>query len=288
MRLQQGFAEDAIMSADKGEVKVIVASGRVKLTEEKPEQYKVSTEIDGFKFPPSGRFFSKGKEDILEILKTASDNGYEMILRYEKVRKKEIDNNIPIEELTVDMGKARDSIFKAFAGIYNIQKNEWISFGEINPSDDTEALKQVVKSALAGSRENLNSNSFFGTEEGSKEVNNQCSSNIIYGNMNEEDRLSYLLKAFFFVKSCEDKYGMNIKSNAARAKVAEELISLVDNAYKFVEKEESVNYNSFRYKYLYEAMIKYEEVMENLNEENLSNMKIWKANFAKLIGELNK
>lgn len=288
MRLQQGFAEDAIMSADKGEVKVIVASGRVKLTEEKPEQYKVSTEIDGFKFPPSGRFFSKGKEDILEILKTASDNGYEMILRYEKVRKKEVDNNVPIEKLTANMDKARESIFKAFTGIYNVQKNEWISFGEINPSNDTATLRQVVQDALAGSRESLNSDSFFGTEEGSKEVNNQCSSNIIYGNMNEEDRLSYLLKAFFFVKSCEYKYGMNIKSNAARAKVAEELISLVDNAYKFVEKEESVNYNSFRYKYLYEAMIKYEEVMENLNEENLSNMKIWKANFAKLIGELNK
>lgn len=287
MRLQNGFAEDTIVSSTKGEVRVIVCCGKVELEEEKPGQYKVISNIDGFKYPPSGRFFSKGKEDILKILESANDNGYDMILRFEKVRKKGVDNNIPIEQLVADMGTAKENIFKTFTGIYNIKEDKWIAFGEVDPSNDTDMLNNVVKGAISGSRESITEDSFFGGGESNQEEVNTRVTNYVEDK--GRDRRTYLAKAFLFVKKCEDKYGFSLKDNEARIKIADELVGIIDNAYKFISGDAgNINYNSYKYEELCEFLIKYEELVDNLNKERLANFKDWRNEFAKLIGSLNK
>lgn len=287
MRLQHGFAEETVMTPNKGEIKLAVACGRVELVEEKPEQFKVVTNVDGFKFPPGGRFFSRGNEDILKILRTASENGYDMILRYERVRKKEVSNDIPIEELIVDMSTAQKSIFKSFAGIYNVKDGRWISFGESNPEEDPETIKQVVNNAVSGSRSDLTADSFFNSNN-SEEVANTDTGTIQQSSMlvNDKDKkLQYLSELFFLIRNNEDKHSFSINSNYARVKLAKELLNLLDNAYKFITKEEVVNYNSFKYEQLFSILVRYEDTISPLNKENISNFKEWYNDFSRLIGE---
>lgn len=274
--LEHSFARDTFKTESKGEVMVMVTCGKVKVENTgKNNIWKVKTQTNISKYSTGGTFFTGGYEDILNVLQTAQEQDKEVICRYEKVRKEDIDKDIPIADLTVDQMTAKENIYLVFSGIYDVNNGKWILTGQAvtNPDNDTENLKNAVHQALNGIREQVDTESFFAKP--SKETTNGENNNVNIVNNTDTTRNknSYLLDLVFFVKECETKYDFNFKDNNIRFKVANDILQIIDASYKIIYDDAEVNYSSELYNDLYENFIRYETLFEQLTKENIQNMK---------------
>lgn len=273
--LEHSFARDTFKTESKGEVVVMVTCGKVKVENTgKNNIWKVKTQTNISKYSTGGTFFTGGYEDILHVLQTAQEQNYEVICRYEKVRKEDIDKDIPIADLTVDQMTAKENIYLVFSGIYDVNNEKWVLTGQAatNPDNDTENLKNAVHQALNGIREQVNTESFFANPNEKVEVENN-SKNTINNTNTGRDKNSYLLDLMFFVKECETKYDFNFKDNNIRFKIANDILQIIDASYKVLHDKEEIDYSSLLYNDLYENFIRYETLFEQLTKENIQNMK---------------
>lgn len=130
------------------ETKTNVAIGRIATVENSGKNnLKVVMKVAGAKYDFSG--FVNDNTPVAKLIKQAKEEDLVICARFEKKRKKNVDPNLPIDEITKDSFIAKENIVNIVAGVYNFNSKEWILSSDAvsNPAEDPEYVKNELASA---------------------------------------------------------------------------------------------------------------------------------------------
>lgn len=224
------------------------------------KSYKVEMKPEHLKFGVSG--YVPAESELGEIFRRASETKTVILARFEKHRKKGVDVNIPIEELTADMNTARENINKSFCGVYNKNTKKWdMMGGDYSPENDTEEMIKCVES-LTREFEKLDVDGFF--EE--KKAPTIKSDNF--------DRSQVVMTLYYTLIDYENKNGFELTEEHRRA-VTTKLLKLCDEIQKAILKSDQVDYRDYSHVRARFLVFSYAEKVEPITPEVINNINGW-------------
>lgn len=264
MELKQIFSQFQITDTPKGDVKVMIIAGIPSLNVSKKGSVKVEIESEFAKQKVSGYCFSGSA--LVEILGKAEETQTPVIIRIEKQRKKDVDKDLSIVELSKDMATGQKNIITSIVGVYDINNSKWILEGNhADVKKDTDIINETLKSILEGSnKETVDVDSFFEVKQ--KEVHIPNPTNF--------DKQSQLVTMLFTVKEAENKYGYELEDET-RQDIAIKILKLADEIQKLIKQADYVDYKDFSHNRARYMIFSYERLYRNLDKENVANIKDW-------------
>lgn len=270
MKLTECFLVDKIYNTPlNGEISTFFVCGKPEIIATKnPKSFMVKIAIALTDNPFSGYLFSDSI--IYQLIQKAIETDSYVLLRFEKIRKKNVDINIPILDICKDLNIAKQNINKNVAGIYDFNSNKWIlndtALGKVE--DDDETVKALIEKARSGmSQENINTEIFFNTVSNTPvEVKPVTPKNF--------DRQNALITFYYFIIDCEKKYNYNLDDNQRKV-LAKKILDVADNIQKLILNSNQVNYKDYSHTRARFLVFSFEEKIKNLTENELHNIKDW-------------
>lgn len=270
MKLTECFLVDKIYNTpSNGEISTYFVCGKPELIATKnPKSFMVKIEINLTDKPFSGYLFSDSV--LYQLIQKAIETDSYVLLRFEKVRKKNVDINIPILNLCKDLNIAKENINKYVAGIYDFNFNKWVlndnALGKVE--DDDESVKALIEKARSGmTQENVNTELFFNTVSNEPaEVKPVTPKNF--------DKQNALITFYFFIIDCEKKYNYTL-DDKQRKVLAKKILDVADNIQKLILNSNQINYKDYSHTRARFLIFSFEEKIRNLTEQELHNIKDW-------------
>ena len=232
-------------------VPVITPKGKSYLVEMKPEHLQ---------FGVSG--YVPAESELGEIFRRASETKTVILARFEKHRKKGVDVNIPIEELTANMNIARENINKSFCGVFNKNTNKWdMMGGDFPPENDTEEMIQCVRD-ITKEFEKLDVDGFF-EEKKAPTIKSD-----------DFDKSQVVMTLYYTLIDYENKNGFSLDEEQRRA-VTVKLLKLCDEIQKVILKSDQVDYRDYSHVRARFLVFSYAEKIEPITPEVLNNINNW-------------
>lgn len=265
MQLKEGFAWGTIKSELHGEVAVGLYCGVPRLIQAKAGSPSYRVEVH----PAIAKFTGKGyvhiNSSLFKILEKAVEKEERIIVRFEKQRKKGVDINIPIAEISSEISIAQKNINLSCVGIFNPKTKKWIldqNYGD--PAKDTVEVKSKLQEILAGEEGEVDPDEFFAAPE------------VKVANPLSFDKQQHLITMYYFIMGREQKYGVSLKDNV-RESMARDLLALTDSIQKLIKEADVVDYKDYSHTRARYMLFTYEELVRNLDKEGLSDFNNWKA-----------
>lgn len=214
MALKEVGQKGVVASGTNGEVWLTSCTGFPDVTIQKKNSdvSHLSIDIPGLDYPFSGYFPTNSS--MGNVLSKFSENKMLLTVLFEQKRKKDIDRNIPINELRPTPEIAKANTVKIVAGIYDWKENKWILSDE---STVTEVPQDWTNELIKRSLENdFNEDSFVPIVEAPKPVVTV-----------ETDKSFFLINYYMFVKDMETKFEYEL-SDERRRLIARKLLILAD------------------------------------------------------------
>lgn len=106
---------------------------------------KATVKVPGAKFPFAG--FLNDNTPVANLIKEAKEKDVPVCARFERKRKKDVDPNVDIMEITKTSDIARDNIIWILAGVFNFGNSEWILTDDAvsNPEEDPDFVLTEIK-----------------------------------------------------------------------------------------------------------------------------------------------
>lgn len=247
----------AFNTPTKGEVIVEFASAVPTVTE-KGKSYLIEMKPSHLQYGISG--YVPAESELGKVFKKASENQVVILARFEKARKKGIDINIPIADLTKDMRTAKDSITKGFTGVYNENTGKWVMMGgAFSPENDTPEMLECVNRVTEGK---IDVDSFF--EETKAQTIKPSSF----------DKSQVLLTLYYSVVDYGLKNGFELSEEQYRT-VATKMLKLCDEIQKVILGSDQVDYRDYSHVRARYLVFSYAEKIEPLTADVLNNINGW-------------
>lgn len=244
----------------KGEVIVEFVSAVPVVTEVK-KSYKVDMKPEHLEFGLTGYVFAES--ELGKVFKKAAEDGIVILARFEKSRKKDIDINIPITELTKDLKTARDSISKSFTGIYNENEHKWVmQSGAFQPSMDTPEMQECVENVLVNNHPRIDVDSFF-DEPKAPTIKPDTF-----------DKSQVLATLYYTLIDYENKSDFELTEEQRRA-VTVKLLKLCDEIQKVILESDQVDYRDYSHVRARFLVFSYAEKVEPITQETLQDINGW-------------
>lgn len=245
----------------KGDVKLMVACGVPTISIPKGKSMLVQVSPERSKFPLKGYCFSEGT--MAEILTKAAETEQRVLIRIEKQRKKNVDKEIPIDELTKDMMTAKENIVTACVGVYDFNNEKWIiENGHSDPENDPDEIKAVISAAKMGA--DVDVEKFF--ESPKQKIN--------IPNPNNFDTQQQLLTFYFWIKGLENKYEYSLKDEI-RKDFSKRILTLADEIQKLLKQADVVDHKDYAHTRARYMVFSLEDNFANLNQTAVANLNDW-------------
>lgn len=267
MKLRSEFRTIGVRQTEtKGDVVVTLASGKPILEKSrKGVVNKVVIVPERAQYDITGYFLPD--KQLASLLKEAVDNNHDVLLMFEKQRKKGVDESIPIVELSKDTKTAKDKVVNTCVGIYNFTKNTWfIEGGYSNPEDDKEDILRFVNRIK---QEEVDLENFFDTP---REENK-----VFVPNAKDFDKKQAILNLYFWLIDTEKKFAYELTEEQRRS-VVEKLLKLSNHLYgkiKQVNTDDYINYGEYAHTRARMVVFRFGEVVKPLVKSELVNIKQW-------------
>lgn len=266
MRLNEGFTGLGLFDTEKkGEVYVTLASG-VPSVSTVGKSNLITVQPSNAKLPIKGYSLKNG--NLEKIIMKAAEDGSQLLMRFEKQRKRGVDNSIPMSELTPDMATARKNVVNSCVGVYDINNKKWIiEGGYSDPNSDGEEAGKFINWICSGAKEEVNLDEFFEKKEAPKAT---------APNPTTFDKQQAVLSIYFWLMSCEEKYKFTLKEEGRRS-LTVKLLKLTDKLYELLKDTDinHINYGEYTNTRSRFALFKYGEEVNPLNEEAIKQINNW-------------
>lgn len=246
------------------EVDVSIASLRISDITEKNGMKQVSGTADDSEFSHSG--FISPSTAVYQILEKGYEAEKVMLIRFEKIRKKNVDPKLPILEISSDMNKARKNITKIVSGVYDFNNKKWILTDEAqsNPDEDPENINIGIENLA------IDTSSFFNSPApvsapigGGSFVPSQ--------NKEEESKTNALVSLYFFIVEQEKEHDFKIP-HGDRLTLAKLLLDLADGIQTEVFELETPVYSAYSHTRARFMLFQLIENLIPLNQESVKNL----------------
>lgn len=250
------------------DAKCTVASVRIKKIDDNNGNMKIDAEADGAKYGLGG--YISSNETVAQVIKDAFERDEVVIVRFEKKRKKNADPLKTIEELTPDMGTAKDNITKIVSGVYNFNAKEWILTREAqtDPAEDPESVIKVINSL------SYNSDNFFAEPSAAQTGNPEGMSPAVNVNREAENKENALMTMYFFIKEQETKNGYTLPG-AKRREIAIFLLRIADQLQMNHFGMDNPSYSAYSHSRARYLLFKWAEEMSPITEEVANDFPTW-------------
>ena len=189
-----------VPTESNGTVQVSLASGIPKVERNGSKSVRVSVKPNIAPKPLGGYIFDD--TDVIKIIDKAIETQSQVLLRFEKRRKKGQPLDVPLQTLTPDMGTAAKNVNNALVGVYDFNNEKWIlSSNYAKPENDPEELTNFIKE-VREKGEDVNVDDFF--TEKVKTENGTVSNTITF------DKQKALLEMYYFIKKEETKNNIDL------------------------------------------------------------------------------
>ena len=275
MKLTECFLVDKIYKTPlNGEISTYFVCGKPEIiATTNPKSFKIEIKIALTDNPFSGYLFSDSI--VYQLIQKAIETDSYVLLRFEKVRKKEVDVNIPILEISKKIDIAQKNINKYVVGIYDFKNNKWILNDNAlgNVEEDDETVKALIEKARSGmTQENINAETFFNVNTSNEnefvEIKPVVPKNF--------DRQNALITFYYFIIDCEKKYNYTLNDNQRKV-LAKKILDVADNIQKLILNNNQVNYKDYSHTRARFLVFSFEEKIRNLTEQELHNIKDWQV-----------
>lgn len=267
VKLKEGFSLFVSSTEAYGEVGVGIYCGvpQLEAANRAGKSVKVVVPTAVSKFPGKGYIFAEGK--VFEILQKAAEAGQRVIVRFEKQRKKGVDINIPLAEITKTLDIARDNVIHACTGVYYPKEEKWIlSDSKADPALDTPESKQKIREFIAGEQEDIDTEDFFDPP---------APPQVKVANPPSFDKQQQLITMYYFILGCEKKYKYTLEEGQRRS-AANDLLVLANAIQKFIKKADVVDYRDYSHTRARYLIFTFEDLVLNLDINQIAKFNEWK------------
>lgn len=276
MSIKSLFRANVVVDTPNGDIKVSYASA-VPTLQHKKNSNSVMISVKPEKATTALHGYTFFDEKISEICGIAEEKGVPVLLRFETVRKSDIDKSISILELTKDIGTAAKSVNKCCSGVYDFNNGKWVLVANASdPDNDPEELKRLINEV----KETQVSTDDFFKEPATNRVPDPWILN----------KQSQLITMYFTVVEYEKKYGYTLEEEK-RQKIARLLLKLSDEIQKILKGADVVNYKDYSHTKARQIVFSYEGSIKALDNESIKDVKTWCKEclaFAKTLCEWTK
>lgn len=264
-KLKEFFKSTVINTPTKGEVVTTIVIGVPEIQPSKNPQSAKVTIKPGRAENGLGGYYIR-ESNVGKVIEKAADEGHQIIMRVEKIRKDGIDINIPIAELTPDMGTARKNVINSLTGIYDVNNNKWIlnGVGHSNPDEDTQEMKDVISVALAGYAGEVNVDDFFKPRETTPNIPKPIGF----------DYQNAVTTMYYHVIELEKKYGYELKDDVRKV-ITKKLIGLADELQKVIRRADVIDYSDYSHTRARFLIFNYETHVSNLDKKAMKDLSKW-------------
>lgn len=264
MKLNEGFKIATVRTETSGEVLIMLVAGvpEVEFSKKNPNSMKVSVlPKNGAENPITGYCFADS--DIAKIFKKAAEEGRQILVKAEKQRKKGIDINISMAELTKTMEDGRKNINRTAVAVYDFANNKWINDSTcLTANISTPELDQFIQSVPA---EDIDPNTFFASNE-TKPVKIENPSHF--------EKQNVLITFYYKILECERLGGFSLEEDNRR-KIVKRFLDLADKLQQIIRGDNVVNYKDYSHTRARYLIFAYEENIKPLTREDLLNINDW-------------
>lgn len=199
--------------------------------------------IDLFYYGYLNKDFDK---DIYKIVEKAANENINLLMRFERMRKKDSDPNLTIEEATKDMNAGRKNTFKVLTAIYDFNNNSWLHTSNkiSDPANDPVEVKTWMETWVLGSaKESVSVDEFY---------NDNKEANSIVGQPKINSDIDLLTDLFEISNNI-----LSISENAEMLPRIKYIISRVQTNIKGEESVDNTSQEYFEAKKVVLSLIKY-------------------------------
>lgn len=250
-----------VPTESNGTVQVSLASGIPKVERNGSKSVRVTVKPNIAPKPLGGYIFDD--TDVIKIIDKAIETQSQILLRFEKRRKKGQPLDVPLSTLTPDMGTAAKNVNNALVGVYDFNNEKWIlSSNYAKPENDPEELINFIKE-VKEKGEDVNVDDFF--TEKVKTENGIISNTITF------DKQKALLEMYYFIKKEETKNNIDL-GEETRRDLAEKLIQVSNKIQQLITNSKEVDYKDFPHEKARYLVISYIKEIEPLNDNAIMDI----------------
>lgn len=231
MKLKEIFKTKLIVGSPGGELELSFASGIPEKEVKKNGAVNIKVHPQSADRPLNG--YSNESEVIMRIINLSIEKNKPILLRFEQVRKKDIDPTIPIADLKRTMDEGRKNTIKRCVGVYDYNNNKWILSTEAqsDPDQDPADVAAVIRGAIDV---DVDEGTFFQEKKPFIPLTEKFHKN------------QQVITMYFFVKEQETKHGFELTEDR-RLEVAKLSLIVANKIQQHITKSDYVNYNGYEH-----------------------------------------
>ena len=247
------------IDSPKGEVKLSLVCAVPSVTKQK-NSLKITAQPDKAERAFTG--YCLNDTPMSQILQLAAEKNERVLLRFEKQRKKDVDINISIAELSKDITTGQKYVINACVGVYDFKNKNWIlSANHSNPDDDPADIQNVINECLKGEND-IDVDNFFEVQQ------------VRIPNPRNFDTQQQLITMYFFILGCEKKHDYSLKDET-RIEFAKRLLELADEIQKIIKEADYVDHKDYSHTRARFMIFQFEEFVNHLDKEAVVNLNTW-------------
>lgn len=252
---------------NKGDLKLQMGYGDIEVAKPKKESVKITCGAD-LKYPMSG--YISENSPLIPIFKTAEENQTPLLVRIEQRRKKDVDPNTSIIELTSDQETALKNTFKVLVGVYDVNNEKWVlsKDAQTNPDNDPDDAKEFVRRALNGIEDDIDIDAFFQKKQS------------LVVDSSVEEKLQ-LIEFLLLVENIENKQNINFNN---KKEIASLFLRMTNNLQRLLTNSDVTDYTHKSYDLAKKIVLNIEKRLPFYLDANGNHTEWFKQAFAQAKG----